>query len=175
MRRVLLSVAACFVLLFAMSVPAIASTDDIAVSATPAGLSISVSPDTWVVNSPDPVAASTNYSTALTYFTITNGSTVVTDIEIKVTGATWTSAGSGWTHSDTATAGVNTVGLLSNIEGGEWGTLDVIVKAAAAFNMLEEDLAASTNLKFGLGMLTPTSFTDLNANSNTVRLTATEA
>lgn len=116
------------------------------------------------------VAESSTPSTITTYFTITNASTIQTDQTISVTTNTW-SGGVTWTHSDTATPGVNTAGLLAN-KGGTWGTGDVIIKYNATWNYIAENQAANTNYSFGLKLIAPTSFTDGVQKQIIVRITA---
>jgi hypothetical protein len=113
-------------------------------------------------------ASSTPYTTT-TYFTITNASTMQTDQTIAVTTSTW-SGGVGWTHSDTATPGTNTAGLLAN-RGGTWGTGDVIVKYSSP-NYIYENCPASTNYSFGLKLIAPTGYTDGAQKQIVVRITA---
>lgn len=95
-------------------------------------------------------------NTTTSYFTISNNSTVQTDQTISVTTANW-SGGNQWIHSDTATAGVDTAGLVSN--NGTWGVGDVIIKYASP-NFIYEDCPASSNYTFGLSLVAPTEFTD---------------
>ena len=128
--------------------------------------SITVSPTSYNFGA---VAASSTPSTTTTYFTITNASTIQTDQTISVTTSTW-SGGVTWTHSDTATPGTNTAGLLAN-RGGTWGTGDVIVKYSSP-NYIYENCPASTNYSFGLKLIAPTEFTDGVQKSIVVRITA---
>ena len=116
------------------------------------------------------VAESTEPYTATDYFTITNSSTMQTDQTISVTSATWT-GGNAFTHSDTATPGADTVGLLAN-QDGTWGVGDVIVKYASP-NYIVENQPANTSYNFGIKLLSPTSASDGVEKENTVRITAT--
>jgi hypothetical protein len=149
--------------------PAIAATTaDVTVTWTPAYIAISDNATTvafGVVN------ASSTSNTSTAYVNIDNTTTtVITDVSIKVTGD-WT-GGAGYTHSDTATPGVDTVGLVSQA-GGTWAAgSTVIVKKTAAYNNIKASLAASTNFTYGLSLLAPTSFTHSDAASNTVTLTS---
>ncbi len=127
---------------------------------------ITVSPTTYDFGTVNPSA--TPYTTT-SYFTIDNTSTMQTDQTIAVTSATW-AGGVTWTHSDTATPGANTAGLLAN-KGGTWGVSDVIVKFNSP-NYIAENQAANTDYSFGLKLLAPTSFTDGVQKSNTVRVSA---
>ena len=118
------------------------------------------------------VQASSTPSTVTNYFTIDNTSTMITNNTVSVTTATW-SGGVTWTHSDTATAGVNTAGLLAN-KNGTWGVSDVIVKYDTP-NTLAASQAASTDWYFGLKLITPTSFTDGVQKQIITRITASAA
>ena len=142
------------------------TTADITINATPAYISISVDNITYAFGV---VETSGVYNTSTSYFTITNGSNVATHQYISVTSDTW-AGGTTWTHSETATAGADTVGLEAN-RGGSWGTGDIIVKNADA-NYIYESCPASTGYSFGLQMSAPTSFSDGTVKSNTVRVTA---
>ena len=140
------------------------TTADVTVSATPAFISISVSPTSYGFGS---VATGTNYSTSVGYFTITNGSTVQTDQTIAVVNTTWV-GGVAWTHSDTGTPGSDTVALYSSNNTGAW---NIIVKNAAP-NFIAENQPATTNYQFELRLCAPTSFSDGVSKSNVVRVSA---
>lgn len=171
MKKLLRALVALTLALVSLPVGSIlaATTADVSVTATPAFVSISVSPDNYGYGV---VSASATPSTTTSYFTITNSSTVVTDNTIAVTTATW-AGGVTWTHSDTATPGSDTVGLSSN-KGGTWGVGDVIVKYNSP-NILADDQAATTNWSFGLKLYAPTAFTDGVQKSVTVRVSASAA
>lgn len=168
MRRTILSLFAtlALMLLFLVPTPVAAQTADVAVNATPAYISISVALAGYNFGV---VAASSTTNTTDDYFTMTNSSTIATNITISVTGATWT-GGVAWSHAEDGVPGADTVGLNSTTEAGGWGT-GVVVKNAAPLT-LQTNLAAITNLKFGLSLLAPTSFSDGVEKQNTVRLTA---
>lgn len=154
-------------LFFGYAAPVSAATDaDVTVTATPEYIAISDNVSAYDFGV---VSASSTSNTSTSYVGITNGSSVQTDITISVTGATWT-GGVAWTHSDTATPGADTVGLLSN-RGGSWGTGDVIVKNASP-NYIYENCAALTDFDYGIGLHAPTSFSDGVEKSNTLRVTA---
>jgi hypothetical protein len=165
-------VAMIFLLILALNMiwvaPAIAATTaEVTVTWTPAYISISDNATTVAFGT---VAAGATSNTSTAYVNIDNtATTVITDVSIKVAGD-WT-GGAGYTHSDTATPGADTVGLLANA-GGTWGTSDVIVKKTATFNNIKASLAASTNFTYGLGLQVPTSFTHSDQASNTVTITS---
>ncbi len=163
----LIAIGAVVALLIISAVPAMAATtQDVTVTADPIFVSISNSPNTYDFGA---VATSSTPSTTSNYFTIDNTSDVATNISISVTTAAW-SGGAGWTHSDTATAGVDTAGLKS----GTGGTNDIIVKNASPNNLVSS-LAADTDYTWNMQLITPTSFTDGVQKLIVVRLTATAA
>lgn len=127
---------------------------------------ITVSPATYNFGV---VIESSTPSTTTSYFTITNTSTMITNNTIGVTTSTW-SGGVTWAHSETATAGSNQAGLLSN-KGGTWGTGDVIVKYTSP-NTIAANQAANTNWDFGLKLIAPTAFTDGVQKQIIVKITA---
>lgn len=127
---------------------------------------ITVSPATYNFGV---VIESSTPSTTTSYFTITNTSTMITNNTIGVTTSTW-SGGVTWAHSETATAGSNQAGLLSN-KGGTWGTGDVIVKYTSP-NTIAANQAANTNWNFGLKLIAPTAFTDGVQKQIIVKITA---
>lgn len=167
MKRLGVLILVIMTLLVAPLSAAALTTADVTVTATPSFIAITVDPTSYDFG---PVVVSDTPSTITSYFTITNTSSVQTDQDIRVTGATW-AGGVTWAHDDTAAPGADTVGLKAN-KGGAWGVGDVIVKANAAFNYIAENQAATTNYSFGLKMWTPTSFGDGVQKSNTVRVTA---
>ncbi|MBA7701764.1 hypothetical protein ES703_110510 [subsurface metagenome] len=167
MRKAILSVALALMLLVVFAVPIFAATSqDVTVNATPSFISISNSQSTYNFGV---VVAGTTPTTATDWSTITNSSSVSTDIEISVTTATW-SGGVTWTHSDTATAGEDTAGL----KAGTGGTNDIIVKFASP-NDLVSALGAGTPYDWNLQLIAPSSFTDGVQKEIVVRLTAVEA
>jgi hypothetical protein len=151
--------------LFPMTAMA-ATTADVTITVTPGAIGISDN-----VTSIDfgTVITSGTAQTDTAWVGITNTSTVETDHTIAVTGNTWTGGATAWTHSDTATAGADTVGLKSN-RGGTWGVSDVIVKYATP-NYIYENCPATTNYDYGLQILLPTSTTVNDQKTNTVRVT----
>ncbi len=129
---------------------------------------ITNSPSSWSVNSGSPVDANSNYSTGLTFFTVTNNSGGAVDIAIS--GTDMTGGGYTWALSDTATPGDMTYGLYAGLSGGDYTT---IVKKNSPFNNLVTGLADSGTQDWGLKIYTPTVYSDGNAKSGTVTVTAT--
>jgi hypothetical protein len=125
---------------------------------------ISVSPSSYDFGT---LGVSTTADTGLTYFTITNTGTCTVDITIR--GTDMTGGGYTWTLSDTATPGDMIYGMKAGLEGGDY---TIIVKKSTPYNTLKSGLAVSGTQKFGLKLYTPTSFSDGNAKSGTITLTA---
>ena len=113
------------------------------------------------------VAASSTTNTSGNYILFTNTSSVSTNISVKMLADTWTSTGTGWTHSDTA-AGANTAAMKAWTNNGTWNG-GVFIKYNATFNEIGSSIAANSNYVTGLSLLAPTSFTDGVSNNNTVR------
>lgn len=165
MKRYLISLILVMVLALGWSIPALAATTaDVTVTATGEYIAIS---DNVVAYDFGTVAASSTTDMPTSWIGITNTSSVQTDQAISVTGATWT-GGIPWTHSDTATAGADTVGLKAS-KGT--GAFNVVVKNAAP-NYIAENQAATTSYDYELELLAPTSYSDGVQKTNTVRITA---
>jgi hypothetical protein len=130
--------------------------------------SISVSPISYDFGTIQP---SSTTNTTGNYFTITNNSTISTNSTIQMLASTWTSSGSGWTHSDNA-SGVNTVAVKVSTDNGTTWSASSFVKYNAPYNTVWTNLAAASSFKFGLSLLAPTSFNDGASNNNTIRITA---
>jgi hypothetical protein len=166
LSRSLLGVLLAVVLVLGISVPAFAATtQDVTVTALPTFLSISNAPSSYAFGA---VAASGTPATTQGYFTITNGSSVNTDIAIASTSANWT-GGVGWVHSDTATAAADTAGLKCSNNTNIFGTF---VRAAAP-EKIESNIPATKNPAWELKLYAPTSFADGALKTQVVRLTVT--
>jgi len=112
------------------------------------------------------VEESGTYETGLTNYSVTNNSSG--SITITIQAADFT-GGNGWSLSDTATPGVDTVGLKAGIEGGDY---TIIVKKTPAYNVLVSGLADSATQNWGLKLYAPTSFSDGIEKTSVVTLTA---
>jgi len=166
MKKYLVSLLLALALVIGQAIPALAATDaDITVTATPAYVAIADNATDYDFGI---VATSTNYTTSTDLVAITNTSTVQTDITVSVTTNTW-SGGVTWAHSETATAGVDTVGLVSN--NSTFGVSDVIVKFAAP-NNIYENCPAGISFSYGLKLVAPSSFGDGVQKSVIVRVSA---
>jgi hypothetical protein len=107
--------------------------------------------------------------TGLTYFTLTNNSSVAIDAVIH--GHDMTGSGVTWTLSDTATPGDGICGYLAGLEGGSY---NIIMKKNTTYNTLKSNLAASGTQKFGLELLSPTANLGSVQVTGTITLTVTE-
>jgi len=169
-RNYCLSLLMALLLIVGLALPVVAATTaDVTLTATFAFVGISDN-DTAYDFGVVAAGSTTNTTAGVAQFAITNTSTVKTDMTISVTDATWT-GGTAWTHSDTATAGADTVGLRAGKTAGT--VADVIVKNAAP-NYIYENCPASTNFTYGLQLLAPTSGTDGVQKTNTLRITAAQ-
>ena len=155
-RKLLCFIAACALITVLMPglVASAATTADVTVQATPEYIDITCNVSTYNYGN---VATSVTINSTTTHFGITNSSSIQTDETISVTTSTW-SGGATWTHDDGGSPGADTAALLSN-RGGTWGTGDVIVKNASP-NYIYENCPSGTDYDFGLGLHTPTSFSD---------------
>ena len=133
--------------------------------------SISNTPSTWDVNSPNPVAENTTYETGLTHFTLTNNSSFA--INVTISGEDMTGAGETWTLSNDGTNGTSTYGLKVGLSGTSY---NIVVRRDPTYNNLVTNMAGGgTTQQWGLQLLTPTTFGDGTTKSGTVTLTATQA
>jgi len=183
--------------------PAMAADfDDITVTATPSFLSISIANDAWTVNGlgdNDPalnsfgviVPATTYYSNPIDdavdtvapsatvleaecHFEIANASTIVTDITANMVHFT---GGDAMQNSDGCytDAEAGEFGASTYIEGATW-VGDAVILANSGSGAMEEDLAATTNLFFGIAIKTQSdAWASGDAMTSTVTVTATAA
>lgn len=139
-----------------------ATTQDVTIDATPSFISISNAPSTFDFLT---VAAGVDENTGTDYFTITNSSTVATDIDIRaVTG--WEGGANDWTYG---ASGENT-GKLAASAGTGLYTVDIA--AVDTDYELIDNLGATTDDDWELKLIAPSSFTYGNAQQIVVRLTA---
>ena len=165
MKKAMVLVLVVFGLLFLPAGTAFAATtQDVAINATPTYIAIANSPDNYGFGL---VAASSNASTTERYFNVTDSSTVNTDVSIGCN-ATW-AGGEGWTHSDTATIGTNQTGMKAS-DGDS--TFDIIVKNSSPNDLVGNNVAG-TDWDWELRLMAPSAFTDGVLKTNTVTLTAT--
>lgn len=196
-KRLLLSLVLAVVMVMAFAVPVFgAPDDDITVTATPAYISITIAQDTWAPNDivgdgvtpKGTIAPATTYyanplgdATAPTageiadgecYFEIANASTVATNITVNFPdftgGDAMVNSTGGYTDAEAGEFGAS-----GYIPGGAWPGTAVILLATGS-DPLEEALAITTNLLFGIAIKTQSDvWTSGDAMSATVDVTAT--
>ena len=105
--------------------------------------------------------------TGLAHFTVQNYGEGAIDVSISCTDMT--GVGTDWTMSDTATAGVDTVGLMAGLSGDDY---NIIVKKSSPYNNLVAGLPAAGSQDWGLEIYAPTTVSDWNDKSGNVTLTA---
>lgn len=161
--RIIAVVALLAVMIIGGTLPvSAATTQDVTIDATPEYISISNAPSTFDFLT---VAAGVDENTGTDYFTITNSSTVPTDIDIQaLTG--WEGGANDWAYG---ASGENT-GKLAASAGT--GLYDLDIALVDTDYELIDNLAATTNDDWELELVAPSSFTYGNAQQITVRLTA---
>jgi hypothetical protein len=197
-KRLLLSLLLAVVLVMVFAVPVFSDTsDDITVTASPAFIGISIANDTWTINglgtsatgliapattyysnlkdeADDTTAPSATVLEAECYFEIANASTIVTDITANMIHFT---GGDAMQNSDGGytDAGAGEFGASTYIEGATWPDDAVFLKNSGS-DAMETDLAATTNLFFGVAIKTQSDAWASGDNmTSTITVTATEA
>lgn len=195
-RRVwpkLLAVILAVVLCIGMGVPVLAApSQDVTVTATPAFIAIANAPGAWTVNdvadatgksiAPDtvyysnPLGDTTIPSDPVVdgecRFTITNTSSVITDLTVNFPDH---AGGDASTNSDLGTNDTTSFGAYVYCTGMTYSTGKVICKKAASAAM-KEDLAATTNIKWGITYESQSNAWTSGTNmTSTVTITATAA
>jgi len=194
MKRLLLSLILALALTFGAAIPAFALTaQDVEVTATPAFIAISNAPGTWTVN--DIVGVGTKgvmtvdtvyYSNPLgdctipsdpvvdgeCRFTITNTSTVITDLTVNFPDH---AGGDASTNSNLGTNDTTKFGAYTYCTGMTYSTGKVIAQSAAS-DPMKEDLAATTNILWGITYESQSdAWTSGTPMTSTVVITATAA
>ena len=165
-----------------------ATSQSVTVTATPSFISISNAPGTWTINGitgdsridtsttyySNPLGDTTSPSDPVTagecQFTITNTSNIAIDITVNFEDFT---GGDAMTNGNSGSAGASTFGAYSYHEGMTYSTGKVVAKATGS-GALKTNLAASTNLKWGVAISTQTDdWSSGDAMTSTVTVTAT--
>ena len=133
---------------------------EVIVKATPSLVKISVSPDNYDFSD---VMEGVDESTDADYFTIDNTSNKAIDIAIVCTG--WSAASNAWTYG---AAGTDTGRLLSTLNGTDYTAIPTGTPIS-----FKSELAADTDLTWGLQLDTPSLFNYADEQSTTITLTAT--
>lgn len=165
-KRLIVTLGLVLVLMASFAAPAMAATsDDVTVTATPTYIAITNAPSTQGYGV---IGLSSTNDTSAFYFTITNSSTVTTNISIWGTDFT---GGAGWTLSSDGSVGADTAGMYA---GTVSGSFDVVVEASPG-NTLKSSLASSTDTSWHLRLMGPSSVTDGAEKSSTVTVSAAAA
>ena len=190
MKKLIISLMLALVLTLVPASTVFAETSqDVTVDATPAYISIANAPGTWVINGisgsgkidknttyySNPLGDTTSPSATVAVgecrFTITNSSSVITNITANFPNFT---GGDAMTNSNTGSAGVGTFGAYGYYSGMLY-TSKVIMKNAGS-DPLKSNLAATTDLPWGIELTTQTDdWTSGTQMSSTVTVTATQA
>lgn len=191
--RRFLGILLAFALFMGLSIPALADTSqDVTVTATPSFIAIANAPGAWTIND---VADATGKVIALDTlyysnplgdttiptvggavdgecrFTITNTSTVITDLTVLFPDHT---GGDASANSETGENGAATFGAKSYFSGQLQAAWVIAKDTGSAAGL--EDLAATTNIKWGLIYESQSgAWTSPDAMSSTVTITATAA
>ena len=171
MKKFLLSFLLALILVMIPAIPAFAATTaDVTITVTLEHIAISDNASSYDFGTQ---ALSATPYTSTSYVGVTNDSTVTIDVEIYVVNDTWTGGDHAWTHSDTATAGADTIGVKANA-GGTWGVGDVIVKKSGSSpELIEDDLGGpGDDFDYGIKLYCPTSDTDHVQKTNDIRVEA---
>ena len=166
------------------AMPAFAlTTTTVYVNATPYFLSFTIAPNNWGVNQTTgtPPAITPNtiyYSNPLgemkvpsdpvvdgeCWFTITNTSTVATDVTLNWADFT---GGDAMTNSNTGAAGATSFGGRAYFSGKTYSTQNTVVKTAAS-GIAYSNLGPTTNIKFGLTLWTQTNAWASSSNTSSL-------
>lgn len=171
MRRVFVALLLALALVLSVSVPAFAATsEDVTVTATPKYIAITNDPDTWTLNGitgggkidinttyysnplGDTTAPSATVVDGECRFTMTNSSTVATDMYVN--SGNFTGGSANMTNSDTGSNGATAYGGYSWHSGILYAS-KVIMKTTGSA-VLKDGLAATTDMKWGAEILTQT-------------------
>jgi len=165
------------------------NSQDVTVTATPSYISIANDPATWTVNGltgTSVIAIGTEYWTnplgdtttpsdpvvdGECRFTITNTSTVATDLTVNFIHFT---NGDAMQNSGSGSGGVGTFGAYSYCTGMTYSTGKVIADNAGS-GVMKDALAATTDIKWGVSCDTQTDvWTSGDDMTSTITITATE-
>jgi len=194
MKKLLVTMLLALALIVVPVTPVLALTaQDVTVTATPSFIAISNAPGTWTVNDivgvvtkgvmvvdtvyySNPLGDCTSPSDPVVdgecRFTITNTSTVITDLTVNFPDH---AGGDASTNSDLGTNDTTKFGAYVYCTGMTYSTGKVICKKAASAPM-KEDLAATTNILWGITYESQSdAWTSGTPMTSTVTITATAA
>lgn len=169
MKRLIISVVLALTLLMVPVSGALAAEDTVTVTATPSFVAIANSHSDYDFSV---IAESSTENTGTGYFTLTNTSTVVTDVTLSC--VTW-SGTSSWTYgaSDADTGQLKASGDNPGAGGsGGAGTYNLVIPTSGSV-LLNDDLPATTNVAWEMQLDAPSSFSHGYEQTTTVTITAT--
>lgn len=189
MKRWLIALILALVLVIAFTMPAMADTSqNVTVTATPAFIGIANDPSTWTLNgitgsgkiAPDtvyyanPLGDTTTPSATVIdgecRFTITNSSTVATDLTVNC--SDFSGGDANMTNSNDGSNGASSYGAYSWYSGMTYSS-KVVMKTSAS-SVMKDGLAATTNIKWGAEIETQTgAWAGGSASTATMTITAT--
>lgn len=192
MKKLLVTMLLALALIVVPVTPALAlPAQDVTVTATPSFIAISNDPATWTVNDivgvvtkgvmvvdtvyySNPLGDCTSPSDPVVdgecRFTVTNTSTVITDLTVNFPDH---AGGDASTNSDLGTNDTTKFGAYVYCTGMTYSTGKVIAKKAASAAM-KEDLAATTNIQWGITYQSQSdAWTSGTPMTSTVTITAT--
>jgi len=175
-RRITILLAVAILALLPTSQVLAATEEAVTVTATPAFVAMTNDPDAWTLNDivGDGVSPKGTIAINTTYhsnplgdgttpsdpvvdgectFTLTNTSSVTTDVFVII--SDFSGGSDPMTNSDAGTNGVGVYGAHSYCTGMTYSTGKVICKTSGSV-ATKEDLAPTTNIKWGLSLLTQT-------------------
>ena len=173
-RRILVAILTVLTLVSTMAIPALADTTaGVTVTAAPSFVGIAIAQSTWTINGIDgsgKLAINTTYYSNATgangdvtapsatvvdgecYFTMTNTSTVATNITLNmphfVGGDAMQNINTGYANN-----GANSFGASTYISGASWPSAAVIAQNSSSAAM-KSGLTAGTSLLFGIAIKT---------------------
>lgn len=189
MKRLILSLALALVLVMSFAMPVLAvPSQDVTVTATPSYIAISNDPSTWTLNGitgnsvtiidtiyyANPLGDTTTPSATVVdgecRFTITNTSTVATDLTVN--SGNFSGGSDPMNNSDTGANGVGEYGAYSWCSGMTYSAKPIMKTSASA--VMKDGLAATTDIKWGAEMETQTdAWTGGTSSTCTMTITAT--
>jgi len=193
-KKLLIAVMLVLALVLVPVTPAFADTSqEVSVTATPAFIAIANAPDNWTVNdivgvgtkgvmvvdtvyysnpSGDCTVPSDDVVDGECRFTITNTSTVITDLTVNFPDH---AGGDASTNSDAGTNDTTSFGAYVYCTGMTYSSGKVICKKAGS-DPMKEDLAATTDIKWGITYESQSdAWTSGTPMTSTVTITATAA
>ena len=171
MKRIVWVILVAAVLVLGNAVPALADTsENVTVTATPKYIAITNDPDTWTLNGitgtsvievdtvyysnplGDTTVPSATVATGECRFTMTNASTVATDMYVNI--GDFSGGDANMTNSDDGSNGASSYGAYSWHNGMTYAS-KVVAKTTGSL-VLKDGLVAETDMKWGVEIETQT-------------------